>query len=235
MVIVRAGSYLFTNWPYVRRDMTRRIVVVKKLPMMFAATASLAPCADAQVAPPSVPFRPVAPPIAYIEPDSGERQTLPAYRIACDLRDSAGRLSEVVLLQSGGRGIPATESELRRLSVLRRFVSTKVDIQVEKDTGGIFHGQVMDTAPAIDQYRWEKIVGRGEKVTLRDDAKSFVTFTFSGIDSDSKSSLSAPVLVSRQLYGGWPSASHVGFCIVDITPQQPLSAEEEAEYRTPSD
>lgn len=204
--------------------------------MIFAAKALLAPCAAAaQVAPPSVPFRPVPPPIAYIEPDSGERQTLPAYRIACDLRDSAGRLSEVVLVQSGGRGIPATQSELRSLSVLRRFVSTKVDLQVEKDTGGIFHREVMDTAIAINQYRWEMIVGRGETVTLRDDAKSFVKFTFSGIDSGSASSLSAPVIVSRQPYGGLPSASHVGFCTVDTTPQQPLSIEEAAEYRTSSD
>lgn len=214
---------------------TGEIVVVKKLAMIFAATALLAPCAAAQVAPPSIPIHPVPPPIAYIEPDSGERQTLPAYRIACDLRDPAGGLSEVVLVQSGGRGLPATQSELRSLSVLRRFVSTKVDIQVEKDTGGIFHREVMDTVIAIDQYRWDKIVGRGGTVTLRDDAESFVKFTFAGITPGSVSSLSAPVIVSRQAYGGWPSASHVGFCTVDTTPQQPLSTAEAAEYRNSSD
>lgn len=235
MVSVRAGRPSSQIGSIAGATRPGEIVVVKKLAMIFAAAALLAPCAAAQVPPPSIPIPPVRPPIAYIEPDSGERQTLPAYRITCDLRDAAGRLSEVLLVQSGGRGIAATQSQLRSLPVLQRFVSTKVDIQVAKDTGGIFYRESMDTVISTDQYRWDVRAGRGESVTLRDDPKSYIEFTFAGSTPGSDTNLIAPVIVSRRSYGGRPSASHVGFCAVETTAQQPLSAAEAAEYRRSSD
>lgn len=190
---------------------------------VFAAAA-------AQLTPPVVDVRSLT--------DSAERQTLPVYQIECLLSDSDGGKGYLRFEQAGGRGVRATTEELRTLPAWRRFVSTPVSLRIVQDDAGLFQESVVGVPRSdtgLDLYRWDA-VPRVDSVRLDfRDRNGWVTIRLSDAPegtTEAGNSTVLAALITRRQGGEMLPGAHVGFCSISSNPQRPLTAAEEAEYRT---
>ncbi|MBJ7442652.1 MAG: hypothetical protein JHD35_27020 [Sphingopyxis sp.] len=187
-------------------------------------------------------LKPPTPPMMSIEAltDSAEHQTLPAYKVNCKLNDSGGKIGQLKLEQTGGRGVRGTKGELWTMPAWRGFVSTPVSLKVIQDDSGLFENPLLgartdDKPSRLETYRWDA-PSRSSYDSLMQfrDGKTWVMIQLTDTPEQSGNA-SGPlvygaVITRRRDNRNLPGA-HLGFCSIESSPQKPLSQAEEVQYR----
>lgn len=172
--------------------------------------------------------------------DSAERQTLPAYEVNCKLYDGGGKIGQLKLKQTGGRGVRGTRGELSTLPAWRSYVSTPVSLKVIQDDNGLFENSLLgastgDKPSRLETYRWDELSRpRYDSLMQFRDGKTWVMIQLTDTPEQSDNA-SAPlvygaVITRRRDNRNLPGA-HLGFCSIESNPQKPLSQAEETRYR----
>lgn len=185
---------------------------------------------------------PPTPPIMSIEAltDSAERQTLPAYKIDCQLGDSRGVTSHLKLEQTGGRGMRGTGDELRIMPAWRGFVSTAVSLKVLQDDADLTENSILDASlgdmPArIEIYRWDsRSRSYNDSPMQFRDGKTRLNIQLT-VTPEKSDTVAEPLVfgtvITRRRDNRTLAGAYVGFCSIENSPQNPLSQAEEAEFR----
>ena len=194
------------------------------------------------LAQPAAQSKPPTPPMMSIEAltDSAERQTLPAYKVDCRLSDSGGKIGQLKLEQTGGRGVRGTKAELWTMPAWRGFVSTPVSLRVVQDDSGLFENPLLgastgDKPSRLETYRWDA-PSRSSYDSLMQfrDGKTWVMIQLTDTPEQSGNA-SGPVVygavITRRRDNRNLPGAHLGFCSIESRPQKPLSEAEAAEYR----